>query len=54
MQGKDHLIDRQTRDPAALRVAERADKLMQSPVKGSNQIDVRGFNEKLILHLIRH
>lgn len=35
-------------------VEERADKLLLSPVKGSNQVDVRGFNEKLILHLIRH
>jgi predicted NBD/HSP70 family sugar kinase len=35
-------------------VEARADKLQQSPVKGSNQVDVRDFNEKLILHLIRH
>lgn len=53
MQGGRHL-DRQARDAAALRVEERADKLLLSPVKGSNQVDVRGFNEKLILHLIRH
>jgi len=54
MQGKDHLVDRQAHDPASRRVEERANKLLLSPVKGSNQVDVRGFNEKLILHLIRH
>ncbi len=46
--------DGQMLDAASARVEERAEKLRLSPVKGSNQVDVRGFNEKLILHLIRH
>lgn len=41
-------------DDGIRQLEERAVRLLQSPVKGTNQVDVRGFNEKLILHLIRH
>lgn len=32
---------------------DREEKLRQTPVKGSNQVHVRSFNERLVLHLIR-
>lgn len=32
---------------------DREEKLRLSPVKGSNQVQVRSFNERLVLHLIR-
>jgi predicted NBD/HSP70 family sugar kinase len=32
---------------------DRDDLLRSTPIKGSNQIKVRGFNERLVLHLIR-
>ena len=41
-------------DDSRRRLDARAERLLHSPVKGTNQVDVRGFNEKLILHLIRH
>ena len=32
---------------------DREENLLQTPVKGSNQLHVRSFNERLMLHLIR-
>ncbi len=32
---------------------DKEDLLRSSPIRGSNQVAVRGFNERLILHLIR-
>lgn len=34
-------------------MTNREERLLHSPAKGSNQVQVRSFNERLVLHLIR-
>ncbi|WP_181409907.1 ROK family transcriptional regulator [Martelella alba] len=36
-----------------MNAADKEDRLLSTPIRGSNQTTVRGFNERLVLHLIR-